>query len=1647
MPPKKATVKASSASSSGVVKTEDEKSRPRYQKLSHIEHVLLRPDTYIGSVRPRKCEEYTAIKNPETEVYDKIEKKEIEYSPAILRVFVEVLSNAIDNVVRSQKTSTKCTKIKVYINKETGEASIWNDGDIIPVEIHETEKCYNHSLIFGQLMTGSNYDDDKEREESGRNGLGAKACCIYSKNFCVKGVDPKNKKMLVQEWTNNMRDTKGPKVTASTLKTGYTQVTWTLDFERFGISGYTDDIINLYVKYVIDSAMLSKVHVYLNDELIPVSTLSEYSKLYTSPSDDRLYIKTPSTEVILSPSSGEYQHISFVNGVYTKLGGVHVDVWTEELLRPLVNKYNKKGKPSLNIRDIKQFFRIFINCTVSRPEFDSQSKLKFEGPAVTATVKPSHITAITKWAIMQDIEDIIRSKEMVVLKKAERKKKIVKVKGYDSANLCGSKDSHNCILILCEGLSAKTYAVAGIEKGVYGKSGRNFFGIYALTGKILNTRNSTPTVIAKNHVITDLVQILGVKYGVDYREEANYKSLSYGKIMLLADSDCFTNDTPIIIKKDNLIDIISMENLYKNGHENIQIWSRTGWTSILAVKKKETDKRILEINTYNGIVKCTEDHKFLLEDGEEILAKDIKIGQRLMRTRRIPKIDCSDSDTLKELKEKSAQLQCFKKSAMNKSELLSSLNMENNFCTPITGTIIDSSISEEEAYVWGLFFAEGTCDVYTFAKDRSKETAKNTERSRERWRKWVTKYETRLSELSSKETLTKEEKNIFRVTTRRLQKARENVNRVSTELKPSLSRTNYSYHIDNCDRSLLEKCKTILENIYSEYNWTIVGTIVPEGHSPSFRLILNGGIKTEEFIRLMRSRFYDESIRKNKKIPVEILNSENNIKESFFKGYYDGDGFRESLKIRNNMGFDILGQVGAQGLCYLTEQLGYCSSIHRKKGDIYTVIISKRFRRFYPGEVRSIKEVNYDHEFVYDIETENHQLNAGIGGIVVHNCDGLHIESLFMNVIHSLFPSLLYRDEPFIVSMKTPIARVFRPRMSDLLFYDEQNFIAYVAEQESKIKAKYYKGLGTTKPEDVPDTFGVKMVEYENDEETSTNMTKVFHKKYADARKEWLANFCPGRKDHSLDNTGPITTMKISDFLNNELIKFSHDDCKRSIPNIIDGLKESQRKILYAGFKRKLFFSGSSLKVAQYGAYTSEHTGYHHGEQNLYDTIVKMANEFPGSNNIPLLYRDGMFGTRIHGGGDAASARYIFTKFEMLTEYLFRKEDEPLLTPVNCDGELVEPEFYVPILPVILINGCTAAIGTGWSSKIPCYNPLDIIRVVKLWIENNDNGTLSSNMYVVNKKKVSKDKKVVVEDDSEEEKEDGEEEEEIVVIDDMNMILKSILPEIHPWYRDFTGTIFPNGVNRYISYGICEEVKKGVVSVSELPVGMWTDDFKEFCEDLVQEKKIKSMQNFSTPKKVSFILKENASGISCDIDSLKLHNYLYTSNMVAFNEKDQIHKYLSIAEIIHNFCTVRYDYYIKRKKVINDFLQKELRNISNKERFVTAVISKDLSILNVEESVIVSELEEKEYDKKDDSYDYLLSMQVRTFTADKVRKLQNDIASLKTKLENLVKTSESQMWLNDIDEFETEYMKWLKVMEGLSSQTASKKRSATSSKK
>jgi DNA topoisomerase-2 len=344
-------------------------------------------------------------------------------------------------------------------------------------------------------------------------------------------------------------------------------------------------------------------------------------------------------------------------------------------------------------------------------------------------------------------------------------------------------------------------------------------------------------------------------------------------------------------------------------------------------------------------------------------------------------------------------------------------------------------------------------------------------------------------------------------------------------------------------------------------------------------------------------------------------------------------------------------------------------------------------------------------------------------------------------------------------------------------------------------------------------------------------------------------------------------------------------------------------------------------------------------------------------------------------GEDSASPRYIFTKLDRFTRLLFRKEDDPLLTYLEDEGERIEPEEYVPILPIVLVNG-TLGIGSGWSSNVPLYNPKDIIQCIRVW--------LSTKSY--------------------------------------QHADKCELPDIHPWYKPFGGVIEKMDVYKYITKGVLSR-KNDIVTVTVIPVGMSIDSFKNSLDELMEQRKIKSYKNFSTDNVPHFEIKEIASEMELTLESLKLTSIISTSNMVLFDTTHKLKKYDTVQDIIHEFCHFRYQLYIKRKVYMLGQIEKELVVLRNKLRFLTEVMSGKLVIQNVDEDDIIKTLKKTGYvtENEGDQFGYLLGMHIRSFSKQKMEELSKSIQSLEESYKVIKATTEDDMWLKDIMEFEKEF--------------------------
>ena len=608
--------------------------------------------------------------------------------------------------------------------------------------------------------------------------------------------------------------------------------------------------------------------------------------------------------------------------------------------------------------------------------------------------------------------------------------------------------------------------------------------------------------------------------------------------------------------------------------------------------------------------------------------------------------------------------------------------------------------------------------------------------------------------------------------------------------------------------------------------------------------------------------------------------------------------------------------------------------------------------------------------------------------------DGSHIKGLLFNVFQTLWVSL-YKYEGFLTSMLTPIIKATNTSTKHIMsFYNMSDYENWVdsIDKKSQWKIKYYKGLGTSTDQEAKEYFKeMRQITYQHTDNSDGSIDLAFNKKRADDRKKWLSTY---DKYDVLDYTE--NTISYETFINKDLIHFSNRNLERSIPHICDGLKESTRKILYACLKRNLYHN--EIKVAQLAGNVSEVTAYHHGENSLQEAIIGMAQIFVGTNNINILEPKGQMGSRISGGQDASSPRYIYTLLSKLTKLIFKEEDNSILNYLDEDGLTIEPEYYMPIIPMILING-GIGIGTGYSTNIPQFNPENIINIY---------------LDIINKIDIDIGKILTIED-----------------IERCSTIITDIdINELIPYYLGFKGEIDKNDKGSYYSKGIYKWVNNTTVEITELPVGTWTENYKEYLEEMIlntNNKYLKSFENHYTAKNVKFILKLN-DGCKEELEQKFLTEFNLTSsknlslnNMHLFSHKGCIKKYNNTTEIIKEWAIIRINKYYERKEKQLNILTEDYNILSAKIKFIIDIINGNIIIMNIKIKDIEDQLEKGEYYKYDDSYDYLLKMPISQLTLEKKENLEKEVGKLEIKINELKEISILKIWENELNELLIEW--------------------------
>jgi DNA topoisomerase II len=385
------------------------------------------------------------------------------------------------------------------------------------------------------------------------------------------------------------------------------------------------------------------------------------------------------------------------------------------------------------------------------------------------------------------------------------------------------------------------------------------------------------------------------------------------------------------------------------------------------------------------------------------------------------------------------------------------------------------------------------------------------------------------------------------------------------------------------------------------------------------------------------------------------------------------------------------------------------------------------------------------------------------------------------------------------------------------------------------------------------------------------------------------------------------------------------------------------------------------------------------GEASLQGAIVGMAQTYVGANNINLLMPNGQFGTRLQGGKDAGSARYIHTALNPVTSALFAKSDEAILRWCDDDGAVVEPKHYLPILPMILINGA-CGIGTGFSVQVPCYRPSDVVGALRRLLDGAD---------------------------------------------------PEDLPELEPWYRGFTGRVVKIGEGRWMSVGAWERTSPTRVRIKDLPIGVWTEDYKLFLEDLVEKNAdVKGFEPEYTDEVAAFsVVFASPAALDARMRPSETHAHLLeleldlrlsstkglsTTNMYLFDDQGRVCKYASATHILAKYYEVRLEAYGARKTAVIAALESDLVHVSAKARFVQDVVAGVLGLMGAPRADVEAQLRRDGFPAKSESYDYLLNMPAHSFTAERTAQLLQQRGDMEAELSRVRGLSPSDMWREEL---------------------------------
>lgn len=1599
-----------------------QKIEDKYKKYELREHIYNIPDTYIGSINPNNLELY---------LYDEknknMELKEITYVPGLLKIFDEVIVNAIDHSVRLLQEEAKgkenikhMKNIKVTVDKKTGYISVLNDGNGIDVVQHEALKVYVPELVTGTLLTSTNYNHDEEKIIGGKGGYGLKLTNIFSKHFNIETIDHYRQRIFTQNFKNNMLEKEKPTI-RSTTKNPYTKITFLPDYERFGLKkGLTDDMYELFKRRTIDAAACTNknVGVYFNDEKLPVKDFEKYAELFINKTEDPLIYENCNErwEVAVSVSkNGVFEHNSFVNGINTIRGGTHVNYITNTIVKKLSDMIESKKKKTIKPQVLKDNLFVFIKSTIVNPAFDSQSKETLTTPVAKfgskCDISDKFIEKLFKTNIVDKALSLTEFQNQKKLAKTDGKKtsKLI-IPKLDDANLAGTKDSDKCTLILTEGDSAKTMAISGLSV-----IGRDKYGVFPLRGKIMNVKDASLQKISDNAEITALKKILGLEQNKNYTD---INSLRYGSILVLTDQDhdgshikgllfnVFQSLWPSLYKIDGFLtsmltpiikatnsrggSVISFYNMtdyenwmetddFKKGSWKIKYYKGLGTSKDeeakeyfrdmkkityrhtsnsdkhidLAFNKKRADDRkewLMHYNRNNVL-----DYDKLDVNYEDFINKDLIHFSNRDLERSINHI----CDGLKESTRK-ILFACLKRKLYNSEIKVAQLAGNVSEVTAYH----HGEQSLQQAIIGMAQIFVGTNNINTLIPN-GQFGCLDPETDILMWDSSIKK----AKNIIVGDKLIGDDGNV------------RNVLKI-TEGKDTMYEINMingEKYIVNSQHILTLKYKGNKSIYYKKSNntWKV------EFYDNIKNKVISKSISTKDS---SKNDNYNKSKLSKEEAYIEISTYINNLNipdiydikiEDFLKlpNYYQKKFYCiKNSKVINWDYQDVPIDPYILG-CWLgdgnSNGTGITSADEEilKEFAIYLDNISCELVH----DVNNIDKNGKIHDgYHFTIRKQNSGNRSAIGDENHNstNCIGCNTTNNIHTICNWKFKKSPVNTDLFkgVASngMKRDDMNPWKELLKKYNLFNNKHIPNNYILNDKKIRLELLAGIidtdGCVKYID-----GIPRIEISQSTRLRYDLIKSI---------QFVAN--------SLGYKTSLSTNKTS-----EVTKKGENKSMTSLFIYGDNINEIPTRLP----RKKIEYKKNRIRDPYSISFTVKNIG-----ENKFCGWSIDGNERFLLGDFTITHN-----SRLAAGNDASSPRYIYTLLSKLTKLIFKEEDNLILNYLEEDGMSIEPEYYIPVIPMILVNG-GVGIGTGFSTNIPQFNPEDIIQICI-----NICDTISSQV---------KTKDITT------------------IIDEIS------IKELVPWFLGFTGTIEKTEKGTFASKGLYNWIDDNTLEITELPVGTWTEDYKEFLEGLITSNShfLKSFENHYTSKNVKFVLNFNGD-IRAKLGDKFITEFKLIStknmsinNMHLYSDKGAIKKYEKTSDIIREWSKIRISKYDERKNYQIKILEKDLNVLSAKIRFIIDVIEGRIVIMNKKIAEIVDRLVELKYPKinKDDEesgeenvngYNYLLKMPISQLTYDRKIILEKEIEELSNKLNELKNTSVQDIWKKELIELMEEWNK------------------------